>query len=115
MLEASENGAGADSVHDLRTSIRRLSECLRTFEPFFPKGEADRVRRKLHKLMRLSAEVRNRDIAGELLRSAGMPADAEEMQKLDGEKEAAQERLISKLAKWVEGERPVRWQHFLKV
>ncbi len=115
MQAASESGASADSVHDLRTSIRRLSECLRTFEQFFPKGEADRVRRKLRKLMNLAAEVRNRDISRDLLQKAGAPPASEEIRRLDTEKAAAQARLTSKLAKWVESERPVRWRRRLGV
>jgi len=42
MASAAETKADVDSVHDLRTSIRRLSECLRAFEELYPRGEAGR-------------------------------------------------------------------------
>jgi CHAD domain-containing protein len=62
----------ADAVHDVRVSIRRLTQCLRVFGEFFPKGRTRRTRRELKKLLGLAAEVRNRDIAIEFLSGAGL-------------------------------------------
>ncbi len=42
--------ADADSVHNLRVAIRRLSQCLRAFGPFFPAGECRKVRRRLRRM-----------------------------------------------------------------
>ena len=55
-----------EAIHDLRVSIRRLSECLREFGPFLPPHKTKRTLKRLHKLMDLAAEIRNRDIAIEL-------------------------------------------------
>jgi CHAD domain-containing protein len=61
-----------EAVHDLRVSIRRLTQCLRTFRRLFHRGPLQKVRRRLHKLMRLCAAVRTCDVALELLAHAGI-------------------------------------------
>src|ERR1017187_6125566 len=60
----------ADSIHDLRVAIRRLSRCLRVFAPFFPVGSWKKIRRQLAGLMKATGEVRDRDIALQLLAEA---------------------------------------------
>lgn len=102
------------SVHDLRTSIRRLSECLRTFADLFPGGEAGRLRRRLRKLMALAGEVRNRDIAGNLLVKAGVPTDDPLFDRLRAEKQEWQSALTDKVVAWTLGKRPKRWRSLLK-
>jgi CHAD domain-containing protein len=69
-------GPDADAVHDLRVAIRRLSTCLRTFEVFFPERAARKIRRQLTDVMDLAGAVRDRDIALELLREAGVAEPA---------------------------------------
>lgn len=104
-----------DAVHDLRTSIRRLNECLRTFACFFPKGEAGRVRGKLKKVMDLASEVRNRDIARDLFLKAGLdPADPR-IVTVTGERELAKEALSSRLKSWSERDFFPRWRGALKL
>ena len=114
MTSAAEAKANADSVHDLRTSIRRLSECLKTFDNLFPRGEAGRLRRKLRKLMQLAGEVRNLDIAGSLFEKAGVPPDDALMDRLRTEKLACQSALTDKIIAWTEDQRPKKWHGMLK-
>ncbi|MEK7405076.1 MAG: CHAD domain-containing protein [Acidobacteriota bacterium] len=64
--------ADADAIHDIRVAIRRFSQCLRVFRQFFPKGRAKKVRAEMKSVLDLAAEVRNRDIALELLKEAGI-------------------------------------------
>lgn len=109
-----ESKADVDSVHDLRTSIRRLSECLRGFEELFPGGEAGRLRRRLRKLMQLAAEVRNRDIAGELFLKANVPSDDALFQRLKTERHEWQSMLTDKVVAWTEREEPKHWHGMLK-
>lgn len=61
-----------DSIHDLRVSIRRLRECLRTFEDLFPASPRKKVRAELKKLMKSAERVRSADIALSLLEKAGL-------------------------------------------
>ena len=54
--------SGADEIHDLRVSIRRFSQGLLVFRDFFPAWEVKRVKKRLRRMMRLTSEIRDRDI-----------------------------------------------------
>ena len=68
--------ADADSIHDLRVAIRRLSRCLRVFAQFYPPHSWKPVRRRLADLMDSCGSVRDCDIAIELLKQASSIGDA---------------------------------------
>lgn len=89
-----------DAVHDLRVSIRRLGQCLRVFQQFFPAKERKRVRRRLKKLMQAAGEVRNRDIALDLIASFGVPADSQVLRRLAGGRARAAGDLAAALDRW---------------
>ena len=71
-----------DAVHDLRVSIRRLRECLRTFKQLYPAKGRKKVRRELRKLMKSAERVRSGDIALGLLEKAGLTETASEVQQI---------------------------------
>ncbi len=56
-----------DAIHDLRVAMRRLSQWLKEFQQFLPAGETKKTRKHLKKLMHLTSQARDRDIAIELL------------------------------------------------
>ncbi|MGA2325412.1 MAG: CHAD domain-containing protein [Bryobacteraceae bacterium] len=89
-----------EAIHDLRVSIRRLTQCLRLFARFFPRGEAKRIRRELKALMTQAAQVRNRDIALELLRRAGIRPPAPVLARLAQEREREHRLLVEGLQLW---------------
>lgn len=100
----------ADAIHDLRVSIRRLTECLRIFGQFFPREKAKRVRRKLDALMDLASEVRNRDIALMLLRKAAIPAGSPLASTLAQERDGAVRVLREALKRWSRQGSHRRWR-----
>lgn len=57
-----------EAVHDLRVAIRRLRQCLSVFEDSFPPESRESIAKKLRKLLGKAGEVRNFDIAVELLK-----------------------------------------------
>ncbi len=69
-VKTASRDAGEKDIHDLRVSIRRLSECLIVFRPFFPPRKTKKKLKRLEALMDLAAKVRNRDIAVELIGSS---------------------------------------------
>ena len=85
--------ADIEAVHDLRVSIRRLVSCLKAFPEFFSSAGKRKVRRRLREIMALAGEVRDRDIAIELGRQAGLPEGSELLAKLAGERTEAARRL----------------------
>jgi CHAD domain-containing protein len=62
----------AETVHDLRVAIRRLSRCLRVFADFYPGDSWKKTRQELKDLMREAGAVRDRDIALQLFTEAGV-------------------------------------------
>ena len=87
----------ADAIHDLRVSIRRLTQALRALEPMIGKKRVKTARRRLRRWMDEAAEIRNRDIALELLVAAGISADDDLGKKLSSERQAAHDRLVGLL------------------
>jgi len=93
----------ADSIHDLRVAIRRFEQCLQIFHQFFPGHK--KIHRRLHKIMQLSGEVRNRDIALDLLKQAGQLTRSPLAARLLGERKELQGELMAAFDRW--GERDV--------
>jgi len=100
----------ADSVHDLRVSIRRLKQCLRTFRQFYPSGGRKRIRRELSALMDLASEVRDRDIALEFLAGARIPAESPLVRRLSEERRQAEASMTAALKGWNRRGLHKRWR-----
>ena len=64
--------------------------------------------------MDLAAEVRNRDIAGELFLKAGVHPDDALLVRLDQEKQISREALLEKLNDLHEQKRPERWRGYVQ-
>ena len=58
---------GPDEIHDLRVGIRRFSQGLQVFADFFPPWEAKKVKQRLKRMMKLTSQIRDRDITLEFL------------------------------------------------
>jgi len=58
---------GPEEIHDVRVSIRRFAQGLILYAAFFPEWEIKKVRKRLRRMMNLTSEIRNRDIALEFL------------------------------------------------
>ncbi len=58
---------GPDEIHDVRVSIRRFSQGLLLFKDLFPSWEVKKIKKRLKRMMRLTSEIRNRDITLEYL------------------------------------------------
>ena len=89
----------ADSVHDLRVSIRRFTQCLRTFAQSFPKGEPRRIRQKLKIIMQAASDVRDYDITLDLLRDAGIAQKSKVAGAIDRQRKQAKRELMDVLGR----------------
>ncbi len=105
----------ADAVHDLRVSIRRFKQCLRTFRQFYPPGRRKEIKRELGALMRLALEVRDRDVALLLLAQAQIPSVSPLAQVLSDERTEAERRLASALKQWGPRNLHKKWHAKLKL
>ena len=90
----------ADSVHDLRVSIRRLTQCLRAFGQFLPQGRVRKIRQKLKVTLDLASQVRNRDIALGLLRRVALAPESSLLEALAAERTEAEQALVAELKLW---------------
>lgn len=104
-----------EAIHDLRVSIRRLSQCLREFRQFFPKRKVKKMLKELGKVMDLAAEMRNRDIAMELIGKDGATAGPEILASLRDERELARRELTRALVKWRRHDFSRKWRTWIAV
>ena len=93
-----------DAIHDLRVSIRRFGQCLRAFGQFFPPKKRKRVRTRMRKVMDVAAEIRDRDIALELLARAGVAEDSEVARAMAAQRSEAERELVRAVRRWQEKE-----------
>ena len=99
-----------ESIHDLRVSIRRFQQCLEAFSQFFAKGQARKIRRRLHRVMRIAGEVRNRDIALELLEKSHLaPMETDLGGRLREEARQLRGELLRVLGRWGRRDVSRRW------
>ncbi|MGA2721793.1 MAG: CHAD domain-containing protein [Bryobacteraceae bacterium] len=111
---AARNG-DADSIHDVRVAIRRLSRCLRVFAPFFPDDSWKKIRRQLAELMEAAGGVRDRDIALQLLAEAGIPANAAIATRLAADRRKANRELLLEIRRWKGRSFSKKWRSRLEL
>lgn len=104
----------ADSIHDLRVSIRRLKQELEVFADWFEAENVKIIRRHLRKLMDRCAAVRNCDVAVEVLRTAGRQGP-KLVAGLKKERRSAARELAHKLEHWRSAGRIREWRAQLRV
>jgi len=101
-----------EAIHDLRVSIRRFSQCLREFRQFFPRHHTKKILKQVTQVMDLAAEMRNRDIALELIGGDG-PAESVLAASLREEREQAKRKLAKALAHWRHRDFSRKWRPWL--
>jgi CHAD domain-containing protein len=114
-LKRAAREADADAIHDLRVSIRRLSRCLRVFAAFYPGRRWKKMRAELHGLLECAGAVRDRDIALELIRQAGISPRTAIHRKLSREREAAEREMLAEIERWRRRDPSARWRGKLGV
>lgn len=103
---------GPDEIHDLRVSVRRFSQGLQLFGDFFPKWEVKKIRRMLKSLMRVTSEIRDRDITLDFLAAAG---NATHRPRLEKERVACQRQFSEVLRRWSAQDFSVKWRNGLSL
>jgi CHAD domain-containing protein len=104
-----------ESVHDLRVAIRQLINCLRVFKQFFPDQPRKKIRRQLQALRDLAGQVRNRDIALEVVASVLSQPDEELSSGLAHERARAKRELENALHHWTRRKLFRKWRETLEL
>jgi len=98
-----------ESIHDLRVSIRRFQQCLAVFAQFFPRGQAKKIRARLREIMQIAGDIRNRDIALDLLHKSHLPADPTLEGRWREEARRSHGELVRVLGRWGRRDLSRRW------
>lgn len=102
----------ADAIHDVRVAIRRFREGLDVFSSLLP--GAKQIRRRLKKLTVLASEVRDRDIALELMKQAGSAGRSAHFRQVAAERAEALRALRTALRRWQRRQRLAEWRRELR-
>jgi CHAD domain-containing protein len=103
---------GPEEIHDLRVSVRRFSQGLLLFADFFPKWEVKKIRRMLKRVMRITSEIRDRDVALDFLTEARYTAHRPRLEK---ERVAYQRQVSEMLRRWSAQDFSVKWRNGLSL
>lgn len=114
-MHATAESGDPDSVHDLRVAIRRFTQCLRAFRQFFPRAEVKKIRRNLDRIMTACGEVRNRDIALELVAKADDVAHPTLAATLARQREQEQHKLLTAVRHWMARDLSQKWRAKLEL
>ena len=103
----------ASDVHDLRVAIRRFTQALAAFDSCFSVQEVKKIKRRLKKIMRLAGDVRDYDIAIEML-SRFKSAPAAILTSFRKRRKEAERDLTAALRHWVERRTYSKWRAALE-
>ncbi len=72
LQKAAKDPNDVDAIHDLRVSMRRLSQCIEMFAGFLDAAAVGKIRKKMKRLMNRCGAVRNCDITLDLLKTVNI-------------------------------------------
>jgi CHAD domain-containing protein len=104
-----------DAVHDLRVAIRRFESCLRLFKDYFPRKEAKKIRKRVRDFLDLAGWVRDRDIALDLGRQAGLSPESALLRTWAQQRKQAAQELTTALRRAVKNDLSTKWRSRLKL
>jgi len=110
-IHSAVKSPGPDQIHDVRVAIRRFAQGLILFSELFPKNQTKKIKRRLKRLMRLSSEIRNRDIAVQLLARS----HAELRRSLIHERRGYERELLDLTLRWTKRDFSDRWRKGLEL
>src|SRR5690349_17790857 len=100
----------AESVHDLRVAIRRFAQVLRVFKPCFRGKDVRKIRRELSQMMEAAGEVRNCDIAFNLVSKSKRSEAAGLRPKLERFRREGERVLAARLKRWADRQSSLKWR-----
>jgi len=103
---------GPDEIHDLRVSIRRFSQGLSMFYDFFPAWEVKKVRKRLKRMMRLTSQIRDRDITLEFLAETKYATHAKRFER---ERLTYQREFSEMVRRWSARDFSAKWRNGLSL
>lgn len=100
---------GEDPVHDLRVSIRRVSQALRTFADLLPGKSAKNMRKALKPALDAAAIARDHDVCEALLVKCGLPEGHPLLATMKAERDSAALALLGQVYLLLSTGAPAAW------
>lgn len=97
MVLSTRASPDAESIHQLRVSIRRLTEAIRSLDKWLKPRRAAKLRARLRPVMKAAGETRNLDIACELCLDAPVTPAVGVVEALKTARIVAAHRLVGRL------------------
>lgn len=99
-VEQAARAGDADSIHDIRVAMRRLSRCLRVFAVFYPDRSWKKIRRRIAALLSAAGAVRDCDIAIELAVRAGVSRRSVMVTGIARRRRESGRELLAEIRRW---------------
>jgi CHAD domain-containing protein len=103
---------GPVEIHDVRVSIRRFSQGLRLFADFFLPREAKKIERRLKRMLKLTSQIRDRDITLEFLAAW---KETRHRPRLVKERLALQKEFTQMVHRWNTRDFSAKWRSGLSL
>ena len=100
----------ADAVHDVRVAIRRLRQCLEVFAPLFPSRASRKLRKRVRLLLKSAGELRNLDIAIELLKKVRLAGTGPLIGEIRKDRVKTEKELVQAIEKLRDGDIAGKWR-----
>lgn len=117
MLEAGRavKSGGIEAVHDLRVAVRKFRQILKILKPWLPPEESQLLRGEMKDLMARAGEVRDLDIAVDLLRKLHVPKNRRILAEIHERRGAAAHALQACIRDFRVRDTAAAWRRALKV
>jgi len=113
-IKRARGSRSAERIHDLRVALRRFKSVLQALESCFPDDGARAIRLRLKGIMGAAGDVRDRDIAAELVGQMGAPESGLLAGRFRSDRKKAAAVLSGLLKGWVDGQVGAEWDRALK-
>jgi CHAD domain-containing protein len=77
----------AEAIHELRVSIRRLLQALKTFAQYLPEAASGEIQGELHAIIKATGGLRDCDVLIGMLAESGMSLDTIRRQRTELKRE----------------------------
>jgi CHAD domain-containing protein len=109
-VNAALHNHGEEPIHELRVAIRRFNQSLALFKDLYRGKDRKKIRRRLKSLLDLTSDIRDCDIAFELLPKSELPGAAELNKPLAARRKEALRMLLPALRAWTAGRTTSKWR-----
>jgi len=106
---------GIEAVHDLRVAVRRFRQVLKILKPWLPREESHLLKAELKELMKRAGDVRDRDIALDLLRALEIPGNRRIVSEVHDARANAAHALRESLREFQLRDTGAAWRRALKL